>query len=70
MLVVIDRFEGEFAVCELQDKSMIDIKKEQIPDSAHEGDVLKIENGKITLDKKTTDKIQKEIQELTEDLWE
>lgn len=69
MKVVIDRFEGIYAICEKQDKSMIDVKKIDIPNNAKEGDVLNIQKDNITIDKEETKRRKKEIEELTKDLW-
>lgn len=41
--VIIDRFEGEFAVVELEDKSFIDMPIELVPEGAKEGDILEIQ---------------------------
>lgn len=70
MKVIIDRFEGNFAVCEKEDRTMMDIEKSKIPSIAKEGDVLNIFNNKITIDLEETKKRKKEIEELTKDLWE
>lgn len=69
MKVIIDRFEGEYAVCEKKNREMIDIKRETIPEQAKEGDVLDIQGDKITIDVMETEKRKKEIEELTKDLW-
>ncbi|MPQ32418.1 DUF3006 domain-containing protein [Clostridium estertheticum] len=69
MKVVIDRFEGSYAVCEKEDRTMMDISKEKVPSGAKEGDVLNIINDEITIDIKETEKRRKEIEKLTEDLW-
>ncbi len=69
MKVVIDRFEGNYAVCEKDDREMIDIEKDKIPHSAKEGDVLCINDSVITVDIEETEKRKKEINELTKDLW-
>ncbi|MGH4118936.1 DUF3006 domain-containing protein [Clostridium sp.] len=69
MKVIIDRFEGNFAVCEKEDKQMLDIEKSKIPNTAKEGDVLNIDNGMITVEVEETEKRKKEIEELTKDLW-
>ena len=69
MKVIIDRFEGKFAVCEKEDRKMIDIEKSRIPTTAKEGDVLNIDNDIITIDDVETQKRKKEIEELTRDLW-
>jgi len=69
MKVIIDRFEGDFVVCEKKDRKMLDIKRDKVPSTAKEGDVLNIINDKITIDIGETEKRKKEIEELTEDLW-
>lgn len=69
MKVIIDRFEGDFAVCEKEDRKMIDIERNKIPAIAKEGDVLDIIDDKITIDSETTEKRRREIEELTKDLW-
>lgn len=38
--VIIDRFEGDFAVCEDEDRKMINIEKSRLPEDAKEGTVL------------------------------
>ncbi|KPU44140.1 hypothetical protein OXPF_23070 [Oxobacter pfennigii] len=43
MKVIIDCFEGKFAICETDEKKMINIEKSRIPRDAKEGDVLKVE---------------------------
>jgi len=70
MKVIIDRFEGNYAVCEKEDRSMIDIDKSRIPIGAKGGDVLYIENDKISIDNKATSDRKKHIEEITKDLWE
>lgn len=70
MNVIIDRFEGKFAVCEKEDRTMIDIKKSKIPSIAKEGDILSIDNDVIIIDIEKTEKKRREIENLTEDLWE
>ncbi|MGV8905921.1 MAG: DUF3006 domain-containing protein [Acetobacterium sp.] len=69
MKVIIDRFEGDFAVCEKEDRQMVDVKRNTIPATAKEGDVLDISNDQITIDSEATEKRRKEIEELTKDLW-
>jgi len=69
MKVIIDRFEGDFAVCEKEDRQMLDIERDKIPTTAKEGDVLNITNDRITIDLEDTKRRKKEIEELTKDLW-
>lgn len=66
---IIDRFEGEFAVIELENREMINIVKHKIPQSAKEGTVLIINGDKVTIDIEETNRLYKEIKALEEDLW-
>ncbi|HZJ78765.1 MAG TPA: DUF3006 domain-containing protein [Clostridia bacterium] len=51
MKIIIDRFEGDIAVCEQEDCSMINIRKSQLPNNAKVGNILYLdENGKIVID--------------------
>lgn len=70
MKVIIDRFEGPYAVCEKEDRTMMDIKRINLPSIAKEGDVLCIANNMITIDIEETEKRCRQIEKLTEDLWE
>ena len=70
MNVIIDRFEGNYAVCEKEDRTMMDIKKSKIPSIAKEGDVLSIDNDVIIIDIEKTKKRLNEIEKLTKGLWE
>lgn len=70
MKVIIDRFEGIYAVCEKENRTMMDIKQINLPSEAKEGDVLSIDNNIITIDIEETKKRRREIEKLTEDLWE
>lgn len=65
MKVIIDRFEGNFAVVELPDKSIINIPRKLFPQNAREGDVISID-----IDKYETERRRKEIKKLTDDLFE
>ncbi|MCL2157351.1 MAG: DUF3006 domain-containing protein [Methanobrevibacter sp.] len=58
MQVIIDRFEGDFAVVELPNKDMIDVPKVLFPD-AKQGDVID-----ILINHKETDKRKKRINDL------
>lgn len=55
MKLIIDRFEGDFAVIELPDGKMIDCPKALLPDDAKEGSIFN-----ITVDETATnDKLKK-----------
>lgn len=68
-LIVIDRFEGDFVVCEKANKEMVNIERSKVPLEAQEGDVLVI-GDEIMIDVLETSKRKKYIEELTKDLWE
>jgi hypothetical protein len=69
MKVVIDRFEGNYAICEKEDRNMMDIEINKLPLGAKVGDVLEILNNKISINTADTEKKKREIEELTKDLW-
>lgn len=69
MQVAIDRFEGKYAVCEKDDRTMINVEIKDIPKGAKEGDVLNIEGSSITIDAKETSRRKAEIEELSRNLW-
>lgn len=64
MKIVIDRFEGEYAVCEDENIVMHNISRTLIPSESREMDVLE-----IILNKEETEKIRKYIEELAKDMW-
>lgn len=65
MKLIIDRFEGNFAVVELEDGSTVDIPKKVIPKGAKEGDVLVIK-----IDTAETNRGKERIKKMMEDLFE
>ena len=44
---IIDRFEGDFAICERDDLKFENIKKEKLPKDIAEGDVIFFDGKKI-----------------------
>jgi hypothetical protein len=58
--VIINRFEGFYAVCEKPDKTMIDIKRILLPREIKEGYVVNISNGELTIDYEETAKVMKQ----------
>jgi hypothetical protein len=69
MQVIIDRFEGDFAVCEKADRKMIKILRSQLPVGAQEGDVIIIEGNNIRIDSAETAKKRKTAEDMMKDLW-
>ena len=67
---VIDRFEGDFAICENREtKDKRKIKIENLPENIKEGSVLKFQNGKYSLDLDEQEKIEKRIEEKMRNIW-
>ena len=62
--LIIDRFEGDFAVCETEELNFIDIPKAALPSGAKEGDVLT-----ISLDKEETESRKEKIEGLMNSLF-
>jgi len=70
MRLIIDRFEGNVAVCEEEGREMLNVGKEQLPAGAKEGDVLdKAADGTITINAEETRKRKDEISNKIKGLW-
>jgi len=67
---VIDRFEGNYAVCETDNKKMINVAKSMIPPGAMEGDVLIINGINAIIDIEETKRLKSKAKTLMEDVWE
>ncbi|HHY27479.1 MAG TPA: DUF3006 domain-containing protein [Desulfitobacterium dehalogenans] len=67
---IIDRFEGEFAVIEQEDRVTITIPRHALPREAKEGDALVLVNGEYQIDRSETVERRKRIEELSRELWE
>ncbi|MFB0919833.1 MAG: DUF3006 domain-containing protein [Oscillospiraceae bacterium] len=63
MKVIIDRFEGEFAVVELEDRSFANMPRLLVPAGAGEGAVLTID-----INYEETEKLNAGISKLLKDL--
>ena len=67
---VIDRFEGDFAVCEnIDTKEMYNIEIEKLPQDIKEGSIIKLENGKYIKDEEREKEISDRIKKKMDDLW-
>ncbi len=69
MEVIVDRFEGKFAVCEKPNREMMDIRKEKLPEGVKEGDVLTISGDQITINPEKRKEREERINKLMNDLW-
>lgn len=65
MRLIIDRFEGDFAIVELKNKDRVDMPRVLIPEEAKEGDVID-----ITVNNEETKNKKESIEKFCEDLWE
>lgn len=69
--LIIDRFEGNYAVCESEDKSIISIPKYRLPLNCKEGDSLLVDAaGMYQLDTGETKNREKRILEKMNRLYE
>lgn len=69
--LIIDRFEGDLAVCEREDRSMVAIEKSRLPKGVRPGNILKIENdGTIRLDAEEELRRREMIYKMQESLFE
>ncbi len=64
MKVIIDRFEGDYAVVEVEEGCFVDMPKVLIPD-AKEGDVVSIQ-----IDKNKTKEREKHVENLINQLFQ
>ena len=70
MRLIVDRIEGNLAVCEKSDKSMVDIELKKLPKNVRAGDVLIEKAGKYEFDLTETEKRKKRVQALMDELFE
>lgn len=70
MRLIVDRFEGNFAICEAEDKTMVNIDRSRLPLTVKEGDIVIETNTGFVIDKNETDKRRERISKLMKDLWE
>lgn len=68
--MIIDRFEGDYAVCEREDKFFVNIEKKYLPGKCCEGDVLIYDEGKYIIDRKSTQERHDKIRKLMDELFE
>ncbi len=68
MRLIIDRFEGGYAVCEGDNKKMINILRGRLPEDAEEGSVLITAGGSIMFDMEETRRRSGRIKDKMNDL--
>lgn len=66
----IDRFEGNFAICENKETSeMVNIEKSLLPEDCKVGDIIKFKNGVYLVDKIATQTEKDEIKTMVNNLF-
>lgn len=70
MRYIIDRFEGDFAVCETEDRQQLSVLKEELPPQVKEGSVLRVEDGVYRLDLCWEEEHREKIREKMDRLFE
>lgn len=66
---IVDRIEGEYAVCETEDGQMENVALKELPETVTEGDLLVYEDGKYRVDPKATTTRKAQIQAKVNDLF-
>lgn len=68
--ITIDRFEGDFAICEREDCSMISIERSRLPRGIRVGNILRFfEDGSIKIDVDAELKRKELIRKLQDNLF-
>lgn len=67
---IIDRFEGKFAIIELEDRKIIKVEARYIPEACNEGDCIYKLNDIWHLDTEGTEMRKKRLAELMDDVFE
>lgn len=68
--LIVDRIEGNYAVCESENQEMLDIPLEDIPFIPNEGDVLLVDASGIKLDIESMNVRRSKMDKLLDELWE
>ncbi len=69
-ILVVDRIEGEYAICEnRQTKEIIDINLQDLPKEIKEGTILKWNKGKYEIDFEEQNNIEDRIKQKMDNLW-
>ena len=70
MRLVIDRFEGEYAICEKDDRSMHLVLQSLLPEGAKEGSCLQYDGIAYTIDETAEAVTRERIKRKMDSLWE
>lgn len=69
--LVIDRFEGTYAICEDKDQKFFAIEVSELPQGAHEGDVLDVNDteGTVNINAEATEQRRSKTKKLQDKLF-
>ncbi|MBF8417477.1 DUF3006 domain-containing protein [Heyndrickxia coagulans] len=70
MKYIVDRIEGEFAVCEKDDRTTVDIRLSELPSGVQAGDVIIVEDGIPRIDRQLAKERKAQIKKLADELFE
>lgn len=68
-MIIVDRFEGNYVVIEIDGK-IVNVKKSKVSKDVKEGDILKLVDEMYYKDKKATENRKKKIENKFKDMWE
>ncbi|WP_373483020.1 DUF3006 domain-containing protein [Acetobacterium sp.] len=67
--IIIDRIEGIYAVCEKEDRTMINIPISAFPVKVNEGEVWITDGGNLIFDYTETENRKKDMAEISKRKW-
>jgi hypothetical protein len=67
---IVDRFEGDYAILETENSTLINVNKNDIIGEVKEGDILVKKNNNYYIDKEKTEARKKEVNDIMKGLWE
>lgn len=69
-ILIVDRIEKEYVICEDSNRNMININFSQLKELPKEGDVLVLVNGAFIVDKELTKNRLKEVEDIMKGMWQ
>lgn len=67
---IVDRFEGDYAILEMENSNLINVNKNDIIGEVKEGDILIKKDNIYYIDKEKTEFRKKKINDMMKGLWE
>lgn len=68
MNAIVIRFEGPFAVCRKESKTMFEVKRNLLPIGVQEGDIIEIIGSKVSINLAETRKLKEKVEALINDI--